>query len=128
MREPSGRPRAATKARVSYLLAIVALGLAALDAFGTGDPILVALSVAVIALNVVAFRRARDPAAPPSVAIHLGNAALSLWLAYRLFLEGKRYIQYAYLLAGVAFLAVSIVAAFRRVRRRGGGTGGPGGL
>lgn len=98
--------------RLPHLLAVVSLAPGAVHAFGVPDLTLAVLTTLVVLANLVALRSAA-PSRSSLLLIHLLNAALCGYLAYRLAQQGSQELPYVWGLAAILFGGVFVLQLFR---------------
>jgi len=104
--------------RFPYLLAAAALVPAIWQAGVEGQLVLAGLSAALLLVNLAALRWQRRFRLLLPMVVNLLNAAVCLVLAWQATAQGKQWIQYAWVGAGVVFLVVAAVVLPLRHRRR----------
>jgi hypothetical protein len=110
--------------RLPYAVAVAALVPAIWQAWTDGQLFLAGLSAVLLLVNLAALLWQKRFRLLLPVAVHLLNGAVALFVARQMTLQGKHWIQYAWLGAGVVYLFVGTVVLPRKHRRRdrlGGG-------
>lgn len=104
----------ATKERLPYVLALVALAPSLAPALDAQDWPLLTLTILLMVLNGVGIAAHRRFPVSLPVVVSLLNSPTCFYLSWSFARAGKQWIQYAYLVPGVLFLGVAFYLAVKK--------------